>query len=171
MEDGDPVLETKIIKHHGGVNRIRATKIQEDQTLAASWSDTGKVHIWDLSHSIRGLDAPQHDRPPTGPLFTFSGHPTEGFSMDWSPTVNGRLLTGDCKRFIYLWEMQEASWDVRLQPFSGHTASVEDVQWRLVSQKSKKKKKKKKSKKKSKKKIKNKETSIDFQIKKQTKSK
>jgi len=132
-DDSEPILETKSIKHQGGVNRIRATQVGEDTTLAASWSDTGKVHIWDLSHFLRGLDFPQHDKPPTGPLYTSGVHPTEGFSLDWSPTTPGRLLTGDCRKFIHLWETHgQGSWTVSSQPYTGHTNSVEDLQWRSV---------------------------------------
>jgi len=89
MDDSDPVLESKAIKHHGAVNRIRSTQIGET-TLAATWSDVGKVHLWDLSYYVKSLDAPQHEKAPGGPLFSFSGHAMEGFSMDWSPTSPGR---------------------------------------------------------------------------------
>jgi len=128
--NGEPLLETKTLKHHGGVNRVRCTRLGEDTTVAASWSETGKVHLWDLSTLVRGLDFPQHDKPPAGPLHTFAGHPTEGFALDWSPTTPGRLLSGDCRKYIHLWEMTGAgTWAVGGQQYTGHTASVEDLQW------------------------------------------
>lgn len=130
--DSDPILETRSIKHTGGVNRIRATRLLDDQTtLAASWADTGKVHIWDLTLLMKGVDGPlaPNEKLPTQPLFTFSGHSTEGFSLDWSTTSPGRLLTGDCKKFIHLWEPNESSWTVNSKPYTGHTDSVEDLQW------------------------------------------
>lgn len=40
-----------------------------------------------------------------------------------------RLLSGDCRKFIYLWNPHQGSWQVDLTPFSGHTNSVEDIQW------------------------------------------
>ena len=61
-----------------------------------------------------------------------------------------RLATGDCKRFIYVWDpiTQTAgpsavgqgmggfdggkSWAVDPTPFSGHSDSVEDLQWSPV---------------------------------------
>ena len=41
----------------------------------------------------------------------------------------GRLLTGDCSKYIYLWNPNQASWNIDMVPFSGHTDSVEDIQW------------------------------------------
>jgi WD40 repeat protein len=55
----------------------------------------------------------------------------------------GSLLSGDCAGHIYLWEPREwasggpsstsggngSAWTVDLQPFVGHTDSVEDLQW------------------------------------------
>ena len=50
--------------------------------------------------------------------------------MDWSPTVAGRLATGDCRKNIHVWSpQQDGGWSVDQRPFSGHTASVEDIQW------------------------------------------
>lgn len=49
--------------------------------------------------------------------------------MDWSATKEGRFLSGDCERFIYLYDTQESGWVVDNIPFTGHTASVEDLQW------------------------------------------
>ncbi len=52
--------------------------------------------------------------------------------MDWSPVAEGRLLTGDCKSAIFLWEPREGGrWQVdQGAAFSGHAGSVEDLQWR-----------------------------------------
>ena len=61
--------------------------------ITATWSETGKVYIWDLTSFQRSLENPQNQpKAPTGPVFTFGGHPTEGFSMDWSPTTTGRFV-------------------------------------------------------------------------------
>ena len=86
---------------------------------------------------IKNLDGPallgskeQSDMP----IFTFSGHGQEGYAMDWSKACQGRLITGDCDRNIQLFEpvgnANAPSWSVNSNvPFSGHTASVEDLQW------------------------------------------
>lgn len=49
--------------------------------------------------------------------------------------VVGRLVTGDCRKDIHLWEMKQGgTWDVDQRPFSAHTASVEDLQWSPTEQ-------------------------------------
>ncbi|KAK8961764.1 hypothetical protein KSP40_PGU021422 [Platanthera guangdongensis] len=63
------------------------------------------------------------------PVFKFDGHKDEGFALDWSPVVPGRLISGDCDRCIHLWEPSSDSWIVDKNPFVGHKASVEDLQW------------------------------------------
>ena len=44
--------------------------------------------------------------------------------------LTGRLLTGDCKKNIHMWNPKEGgAWHVDQRPYSGHTSSVEDIQW------------------------------------------
>jgi hypothetical protein len=39
------------------------------------------------------------------------------------------MFEGDCNNNIYLWEpTSAATWNVNTTPFTGHTASVEDLQ-------------------------------------------
>lgn len=134
IEDAEngPHLNTASIKHVGGVNRVRHCNVG-DKKLTATWSDTGKVHVWDTTTAMASLDlpnTPDHQKIETRPLFTFAGHQTEGFALDWSPTVPGRLATGSCNRNIHLWAMREAgSWVVDQRPLNAHTDSVEDIQW------------------------------------------
>lgn len=60
----------------------------------------------------------------------YTGHTTEGFALDWSPTMNGTLATGDCRKNIHVWKpLPAGQWAVDQRPLVGHTNSVEDLQW------------------------------------------
>lgn len=90
-----------------------------------------QVHVFDVSTQVRLLD--ESDAPTTSEaniLYTFSGHTDEGFALDWSGIVPGRLLTGDCASRVHLWEPTPGgSWTVGKQQYVGHASSVEDLQW------------------------------------------
>lgn len=69
--------------------------------LAASWSELARVSIWNLNQPIRDVELnvqlpKKVKREGYGkmantvpPLFTFTGHQTEGYGIDWSPTMPG----------------------------------------------------------------------------------
>ncbi|CAN0926629.1 Protein HEAT STRESS TOLERANT DWD 1 [Linum grandiflorum] len=130
-----PTLQMRRLAHGGCVNRIRA--MTQSPHICATWSDSGHVQIWDVSSHLNALaesegDAAVKDPPVVyqAPLVNFKGHKDEGYAMDWSPHVAGRMVTGDCRNFIHLWEPTSGtSWNVDPTPFVGHTASVEDLQW------------------------------------------
>ncbi|PIA16478.1 WD40 repeat-like protein [Coemansia reversa NRRL 1564] len=130
--DEDPILETKTLRHQGGVNRIRALQSRESP-LTATWADTGKVHIWDIKKLMDAFETPGAVVPTSAqqPLFTIASHGSiEGYAMDWNP--DGRLLTGDCNSKIYLTTRRSdtgANFVADRNEFRGHTASVEDIQW------------------------------------------
>lgn len=74
------------------------------QSLAAVWSEKGQVEIFDLQpqldavHSAAAMAAFVSQQKEATALFSFSGHMTEGFAIDWSPTVPGNLsLYFQCK--------------------------------------------------------------------------
>lgn len=132
-----PNMDCALMKHPGCINRIRAAKVSNN-VLAATWSELGRVNIWNLNEQLLALD----DRELLSSynkegkankatcLFTFSGHQQEGYGIDWSPLVQGRLATGDCRRDIHVWEPQEGgTWNVDQRPLTGHIDSVEDLQW------------------------------------------
>ncbi|KAI5664691.1 hypothetical protein M9H77_24014 [Catharanthus roseus] len=131
---GTPVLQLRKVSHDGGVNRIRA--MAQNPHICASWADTGHVQIWDFSSQLNALAESEKDISNgdsnvsnQAPLIKF-GHKDEGFAIDWSPLVPGRLISGDCKNCIHVWEPTSGStWNVDKTPFVGHTASVEDLQW------------------------------------------
>ncbi|WVZ54623.1 hypothetical protein U9M48_005390 [Paspalum notatum var. saurae] len=78
-----------------------------------------------------GIPAPNEDDiiHKHTPVKVFSGHKDEGYAIDWSLLVAGRLVSGDCKKCIHLWEPTSNNWNVDSNPFVGHSASVEDLQW------------------------------------------
>lgn len=50
-----------------------------DKPLVASWSEAGKVHIWDISHPLKAVNDPMvlkgyiENKESPRPLFTFKG--------------------------------------------------------------------------------------------------
>uniref|UniRef100_A0A8D0GX38 Glutamate-rich WD repeat-containing protein 1 n=1 Tax=Sphenodon punctatus TaxID=8508 RepID=A0A8D0GX38_SPHPU len=135
-EEKKPQLELAMVPHYGVINRVRVTELGGSH-VAAVWSEKGQVEIYDLQRPLVAVSDPQamtvfirEEQAKIKPVFTFSGHMTEGFAMDWSPTQPGHLLTGDCNKNIHLWTPKEdGSWFVDQRPFTSHTASVEDIQW------------------------------------------
>ncbi|XP_037532818.1 glutamate-rich WD repeat-containing protein 1 [Nematolebias whitei] len=135
-EDKKPQLELAMMPHYGGINRVRVTQFGQ-HALAAVWSEKDQVEIFDLRpqleavHSSAAMAAFVQQQKEAAALFSFSGHMSEGFAIDWSPKVPGRLVSGDCKKNIHVWEPREggASWKIDQRPFSSHSKSVEDLQW------------------------------------------
>ncbi|KAJ9592778.1 hypothetical protein L9F63_015556, partial [Diploptera punctata] len=129
------VLVMKVVINYPGLySRIR-TVSHNGAVLAATWSELGRVHIWNLHEPLQALDDVnlmtnyKSGTVPT-PIFTFAGHQSEGFGIDWCPTKPGTLATGDCKRNIHIWNpIEGGSWNVDQRPLLGHTDSVEDLQW------------------------------------------
>lgn len=86
--DGEPILDFRGNYHVGTVNRIRCCP--QLPRLAASWSDTGKIHMWDLKEHFERLDEPgsiPNNR--TEPKYSFGGHRDEGFAMAFNPHKTG----------------------------------------------------------------------------------
>ncbi|XP_069038630.1 glutamate-rich WD repeat-containing protein 1 [Lepisosteus oculatus] len=135
-ESRKPQLELAMVPHYGGINRVRVTQIGE-LPLAAVWSEKGQVEIFDLRPQLKAVHSSaamatfiQQQQQKAAPIFSFGGHMTEGFAIDWSPRVPGRLVSGDCKKNIHVWEPREGgTWHIDQRPFTGHTHSVEDLQW------------------------------------------
>ncbi|XP_049371001.1 protein HEAT STRESS TOLERANT DWD 1-like [Solanum verrucosum] len=130
-EEEEAVLQLRKVSHEGCVNRIRA--MAQNPNIVASWADTGHVQVWDFSSHLKALaDSESHGASAVSnqsPLVKFGGHKDKGYAIDWSPLEPGRLLSGDCKNCIYLWEPTSGTWNIDANPFIGHTASVEDLQW------------------------------------------
>eukprot|EP01101_Sappina_pedata_P009175 TRINITY_DN526_c0_g1_i2.p1 TRINITY_DN526_c0_g1~~TRINITY_DN526_c0_g1_i2.p1 ORF type:complete len:508 (-),score=228.34 TRINITY_DN526_c0_g1_i2:81-1604(-) len=135
LED-DPIVEHKFVNHRGAVNRIRS--MPQNSHIVANWSETGEVHIWDLMSLMKGFDGKDQQRPPKGPMCTLTAHKKEGYAIDWSPIIEGRLATGDNANDIHVWNMESGGkWTSEggnSSPYVGHTGSVEDLQWSPVEQ-------------------------------------
>lgn len=136
-EEKKPKMSCALINHVGSVNRIRSTTINE-QTFAGSWSETGKVYIFNITDQLRAVDdsdllktyenTSQSDL--VKPIYVFRGHRNEGFGIDWSKTEPGVLATGDCNKDVHIWKpTDDGSWNVNQAPLIGHKSSVEDIQW------------------------------------------
>ncbi|NXR19524.1 GRWD1 protein, partial [Cinclus mexicanus] len=138
-EGKEPQLLLLMAPHYGGVNRLRVTSLG-GSPIAAVWSERGQVEILGLGRALgvlgaefgegdlgRGPKTFQQEKLPE--LASFSGHLEEGFGLDWSPQIPGRLLSGDIRGRIHRWEPREGGWAVDQRPLLGHDGSVEDIQW------------------------------------------
>lgn len=126
--DDNAVITSRFVTHKGCINRIRA--MPQRTSIVASFSELKNVHIWDLKDQIRDLDIPlPHKIKNPQPIFTFNGHKDEGFALDWSKVVEGRLASGDCKSSIHVWNMHQGGKWVVSKSLNSHKDSVEDIQW------------------------------------------
>ncbi|KAJ1554523.1 histone acetyltransferase, partial [Cladochytrium tenue] len=131
--DEDPVLEHRTIPHNGGVNRVRVMPHPDAHHVVSSWSENGRVYIWDVTQVVASLDVPGTTIPKEAarPIYTVEAHNKhEGFAMDWTGlNQKYRLLTGDVAGLIYQTSSTPSSFTTEQQAFRGHTGSVEDIQW------------------------------------------
>ncbi|CAE6507128.1 unnamed protein product [Rhizoctonia solani] len=101
---------------------------------AATWAETGKVHIWDIRPLMESLDVPGYalqKSQTSKPVHTINQHGrTEGFGLDWGTPIGGlRLLSGDLDGRIFLTTATQSGFTTTQAPFTSHTAPVEDIQW------------------------------------------
>ncbi|KAH9422710.1 Glutamate-rich WD repeat-containing protein 1 [Dermatophagoides pteronyssinus] len=134
-EETLPDLSCTSIPHSGCVNRIRCRQIG-DKLIVANWSDHGAVHLWDMSDALKACDDDSQRIADfnkrnihTKPIYSFNGHHSPGFGLDWSPVDDGKLATGDSKKHIFIWNVSNDGWKVDQLPLIGHESSVEDIQW------------------------------------------
>ena len=152
-EEVEPVMEHYSIQHCGGVNRVRVMKQHYNSNIVAAWSDVGVVNLYNIQNIRQRFLEPNNSKlpssasaAPTQAFYSYSNedHGVEGFALDWSPTVAGRLATGDCHGSIHLWTPTSndggSTYNVsylynNVANANHHTNSttpinsVEDVQW------------------------------------------
>ncbi|KAH6976293.1 WD40-repeat-containing domain protein [Ilyonectria sp. MPI-CAGE-AT-0026] len=138
-EDSDPILESKSIPISSTTNRIRSHQIPSQElgrpqtTLTATMTESSNVFIHDITPHLASFDNPgttisaQQNKP----ISTIRAHKSEGYALDWSPTVpGGKLLTGDNDGLIYMTTRTDGGgWVTDNRAFQGHTSSVEELQW------------------------------------------
>lgn len=138
-EDDDPILESKSIPLTSTTNRIRVHQIPSAEpgrpptTLTATMTESTNVFVHDVTPHLASFDNPgttitaQQNKP----ISTIRAHKSEGYAVDWSPTVpGGKLLTGDNDGLIYVTTRTDGGgWVTDNRPFQDHTGSVEEIQW------------------------------------------
>ncbi|BEI82073.1 hypothetical protein CcaverHIS002_0212330 [Cutaneotrichosporon cavernicola] len=127
--DEDAKLDFLTLPHVGAVNRIRAAPATPGNLPnpyhVASFSETGKVHIWDVKPLIDTLSGGGKPRQKT-PVHTITAHGrAEGYAVEWG---RSGLLTGDIDSKIYLTTTTPTGFSTS-QAYTSHTSSVEDLQW------------------------------------------
>jgi len=128
--DDEAEMDHRTLNHPGSVNRLKV--MPQAPHYVSTWSEDGAVRIWDLNHFIDSLDNKSFEKtkPNDHLVKVIKSHSEEGFALSWSPHTPGNILSGDCKKFIYLTEMQEGGNFIEsATPFAGHTKSVEDLNW------------------------------------------
>lgn len=93
----------------GGINRIRC-----GSRLTASWSESGKIHLWDHRNSQQITH-----------VQTISAHDSEGFALAWNRSGDA-LISGDCSAKI---QLSDIAGQVSRAFDSPHNGSVEDLVW------------------------------------------
>jgi ribosome assembly protein RRB1 len=138
-EDADPILESKSIPLTSTTNRVRVHQSpapyssQAPVSLTASMTEAGQVLIHDITPHLTSFDIPgtsitsQQNKP----LSTLRMHKSEGYAVDWSSLVStGKLVTGDNDGLIFVTTRTAGEgWTTDSRPFTGHTGSVEELQW------------------------------------------
>jgi ribosome assembly protein RRB1 len=141
----DGILQNIDIKFESVVNRVRV--MPQRSNIVAVWGESGRVSLVDVApaldalnrDSLRRMSLPVRDggagpgvRPgAVKPFMSFAGHKDEGYALDWSRVVEGRLVSGANNGGIYAWDMADGGerWTVSPDRFRGHKGSVEDLQW------------------------------------------
>lgn len=128
-----PKPHVRRVAHSGAINRVRAQP--QNPALVAAWSESGTASVYDLTGPLAEAaaegepDAARAERLGRVNALSTHGGGAEGYALDWSRVAAGRLVAGDRRAHIAVWEPQAAGrWAVGA-PFRGHEGSVEDLQW------------------------------------------
>lgn len=93
----DPDMKYEVIPHKGCVNRIRS---MYGTNIVATWNDDAEVGIYDLRSAVEALDTNIVDSKQKknfgGSKLAAFKNKDEGYALDWSPFIYGRLAAGCC---------------------------------------------------------------------------
>jgi ribosome assembly protein RRB1 len=138
-EDSDPILESSSLPLTSTTNRIRVHQTPSSDssrpptTITATMTEAAQVLIHDVTPHLNHFDSPGTTVTPqqNKPLSTLRIHKSEGYAVDWSPFVStGKLLTGDNDGKIFVTTRTDGGgWATDSRPFTGHSGSVEELQW------------------------------------------
>lgn len=138
-EDADPILESSSVPLTSTTNRIRAWQTPASDssrpptTLTASMTEDAQVLIHNVTPHLASFDTPGTviTQQQNKPLSTLKMHRSEGYAVDWSPLIQtGKLVTGDNDGKIYVTTRSSGEvWETDKRAFTGHSGSVEDLQW------------------------------------------
>eukprot|EP00357_Protocruzia_adherens_P002576 CAMPEP_0115038758 /NCGR_PEP_ID=MMETSP0216-20121206/43609_1 /TAXON_ID=223996 /ORGANISM="Protocruzia adherens, Strain Boccale" /LENGTH=519 /DNA_ID=CAMNT_0002419239 /DNA_START=164 /DNA_END=1723 /DNA_ORIENTATION=- len=134
-DETDPIMEYQAIPVDAAVNRIRCSPFS-GVPLVATWLENGDVSIWDISPQLEKIEekesfTKQELKSVKNRLCQFR-QPCEGYALEWSHLSRGLLATGNCNGLINLYQPSDAnltSWNMDQNGFTGHTDSVEDLQF------------------------------------------
>ncbi|KAI9720309.1 MAG: Histone acetyltransferase type B subunit 2 [Chrysothrix sp. TS-e1954] len=113
------------IDHPGEVNKARY--MPQNPDLIATLCPDGRALIFDRT---------KHPSQPTGtvnPQIQLVGHTGEGFGLNWSPLVEGRLATGTSDNTVRVWDIKDFEKSSKnMKPsrtLTHHSATVNDVEF------------------------------------------
>lgn len=115
------------IRHDGEVNKARY--MPQNPNIIASMSSNSTAQIFDRTkHPLMPKDNEFI------PQIILRGHSKEGFGLNWSPNIEGNLVTTSEDGTVCLYDIKGFTQDSRLdfQPirtFSHHNATVNDVEY------------------------------------------
>lgn len=151
VNDGEPVVHHRVIKHYGTANRVRCCPQNNPASgsqLVAVWSDAGHVQVFDLESDVRALtdfsnwskeqaqtwkkpeQAGQKKAQPLKFCTPSTSHRTEGYGLDWSPVRPHVFASGDCAGALFIWQPSEdGRWKSAASSTVAGAMSIEEIQW------------------------------------------
>ncbi|KAF0991282.1 hypothetical protein HZS_7923 [Henneguya salminicola] len=124
-----PTIVCNGFTQKGGVNRLRYCGLNSKE-LISTWSESGVVYIWDPCPYLERLKQTKRKEQISPnmetPLAIFNAHKCEGFALNWSKNIMGRLASGDKEGAIYVYSVENTDTPLK---FKANDASVEDLQW------------------------------------------